>query len=111
MWFLTISLGLNTIFISPAFAQPGNYGNWHMGRWMMGNWGMGWFGGIFMLLFWVLIIAGIIFLVRWLFQNTGRGNEPGTGSVSQAMDILKVRYAKGEITRDTFESMKNEILR
>jgi hypothetical protein len=51
MWFLTISLGLSTIFISPAFAKPGNYGNWHMGRWMMGNWGMGWFGGIFMLLF------------------------------------------------------------
>lgn len=31
---------LNTILLSPAFAQPGEYRNWHMGQGMMGNWGM-----------------------------------------------------------------------
>ncbi len=108
--FLTI-WGLNSILLSPAFAQPGGYRNWHMGRWMMGDWGMGWFGMIFMLLFWVLIIVGIVFLIRWLVQNTGNRNPSGVGTGSQAMDILKERYAKGEITRDEFESMKKEILR
>lgn len=102
--------GLNNILLSPAFAQSGGYRNWHMGRWMMGDWGMGWFGMIFMLLFWALIIAGIVFLIRWLVQNTGSRSSSGVGTGSQAMEILKERFAKGEITRDEFESMKKEIL-
>ena len=103
--------GLNNILLRPAFAQSGGYRNWHMGRWMMGDWGMGWFGMIFMLLFWVLVIVGIVFLIRWLVQNTGGRSSSGVGTSSQAMDILKERYAKGEITHDEFESMKKEILR
>ncbi|MFZ7125496.1 MAG: SHOCT domain-containing protein [Desulfobacterales bacterium] len=101
----------NNILLTPAFAQSGGYRNWHMGRWMMGDWGMGWFGMIFMLLFWVLVIVGVVFLIRWLVQNTGGRSSSGVGTGSQAMDILKERYAKGEITRDEFESMKKEILR
>jgi len=103
--------GLNNILLSPAFAQSGGYRTWHMGRWMMGDWGMGWFGMIFMLLFWVLVIVGIVFLIRWLVQNTGGRGSSGVGTGSQAMEILKERYAKGEITHDEFESMKKEILR
>ena len=103
---------LNNILLSPAFAQSGGYRTGHMGGWMMGNWGMGWFGMIVMLLFWVLVIAGIVFLIRWLVQGTGGRNRSGSnaGTGSQAMDILKERYAKGEISRDEFESMKKEIL-
>ncbi len=101
---------LNTVLLSPAFAQVGGYRNGHMGRWMMGDWGMGWFGMIFMLLFWVAVIAGIVFLIRWLLQSTGGRNRSNLGKSSQAMDILKERYAKGEISKDEFESMKKEIL-
>jgi putative membrane protein len=82
-----------------------------MGQWMMGDWGMGWFGMIFMLLFWVVVIAGIVLLIRWLAQSTSSRNRSGDGTGSQAMDILKERYAKGEISQDEFESMKKEILR
>ncbi|MGD9976248.1 MAG: SHOCT domain-containing protein [Desulfatirhabdiaceae bacterium] len=103
--------GLNNLLLSPAFAQSGGYRNWHMGRWMMGDWGMGWFGMIMMLLFWVLVIAGIVVLIRWLVQNTGNRSRSSVGTDSKAMDILKERFAKGEITRDEFESMKKEILR
>jgi putative membrane protein len=103
--------GLSNIVLSPAFAQSGGYRNWHMGRWMMGDWGMGWFGMIMMLLFWVLVIAGIVVLIRWLIQSTGSKNSSNVGTASQAMEILKERFAKGEITRDEFESMKKEILR
>jgi putative membrane protein len=62
-WGLLTIWGLNKILSSPAFAQAGGYRNWHMGRWMMGDWGMGWFGMIMMLLFWVLVIAGIVVLI------------------------------------------------
>ena len=103
--------GLNNILLSPALAQSGGYRNWHMGRWMMGDWGMGWFGMILMILIWVLVIVGIVSLVRWLVQNTGNRSYPGVSTGSQAVDILKERYAKGEITHDEFESMKREILR
>lgn len=106
-----VMVGLNNILLSPAFAQYGGYRNWHMGRWMMGDWGMGWFGMIFMLFFWVLIIVGIVFLIRWLVQNTGSRSRSNVGTGSQATEILKERYAKGEITRDEFEFMKKEILR
>ena len=81
-----------------------------MGRWMMGGWGMGWFGMIFMIIFWGLIIAGLVLLIRWLIQNTSGKGQTGVRTGSNAMDILKERYARGEITRDEFESMKKDIL-
>jgi putative membrane protein len=59
----------------------------------------------------VLIIAGTIFLIRWLFQNKGDSSRSVVGPSLQAMDILKERYARGEISRDEFESMKKEVLR
>jgi putative membrane protein len=101
---------LNTVLLSHAFAQSGGYTRGHMGRWMMGDWGMGWFGMVFMLLFWVLVIAGIVILVRWLVQRGGSRDRSIVGADSQAMEILKKRYASGEISKDEFESMKKEIL-
>lgn len=63
----------------------------------------GWmFGGMwtFSLLFWVFVIVGVLLLVKWLQkQNT---NET-------ALEILKKRYARGEIDKETFERMKKEI--
>jgi putative membrane protein len=80
-----------------------------MGRWMAGDWGMGWFGMIFMFLFWGLIIVGLVFLIRWLIQATGDRGYSGVNTGSNAMDILKERYARGEINRDEFESMKKDL--
>jgi len=109
MWFLAV-LVLSNLYLSPALAQSGRYSNWHMGRWMMGGWGTGWFGMIFMLLFWGLIIVGLVFLIRWLIQSTGDRGYSGVSMGSNAMDILKERYARGEINRDEFESMKKNLL-
>ena len=108
-WSLTMLI-LSNIYLSPALAQSGRYSNWHMGRWMMGNWGMGWFGMIFMVLFWGLIIVGLVFLIRWLIQATGGRRHSGVSMSSSAMNILKERYARGEINRDEFESMKKDLL-
>jgi len=108
-WSLTIFV-LSNIYVHSALAQSGSYSNWHMGRWMMGGWGTGWFSMIFMLLFWGLIIAGLVFLIRWLIQSTGDRGYSGVSMGSNAMDILKERYARGEISRDEFESMKKNLL-
>jgi putative membrane protein len=78
---------------------------------MMGGWGMGGFGMIFMIIFWGLVITGIVFLIRWLMQSTAGRGQSGVSTGSKAMDILEERYAGGEITRDAFESMKRDILK
>ena len=56
------------------------------------------FGFLFQIVFWVLVIYGIV----WLFRRA-------KGERGNALDILKERYAKGEITREQFEAMKKDI--
>lgn len=111
-----LRIGTVTIFLlfamllpwNQALAQPRDYGGWGMGPGMMGNWGMGWFGMIFMLIFWVLVIVGLVFLIKWLIQTTSSEKAaPSTGS--RALEILKERYARGEIDKAEFESKKKDI--
>jgi putative membrane protein len=103
LFFLILLYPLNA-----AQAQYGRYGDWHMGPGMMGSWGMGWFGGIFMIVFWILILVGLVFVIRWLIQATGKkGNGAQRGS--RAMEILKERYARGEIDKTQFEALKQDL--
>jgi len=67
------------------------------------EWGMGGFGWIFMIVFWVLVISGVVYLIR-LIAGAEKGKKDET-----PLDILKKRYAKGEITREQFENMKDDI--
>jgi putative membrane protein len=68
------------------------------------GWGMG-FGWIFMVLFWALIIMGIVFLIKLVSGGSKAGKKEET-----ALDILKKRYAKGEIGREEFEEKKKDLL-
>jgi len=82
-----------------------NMMNWGSTTPFGGGWGMPFFGGgLFMLLWWVLIIVGIVVLVKWLM---GQGKwQAGTKT---ALDILKERYAKGEINKQEFEDKKKDL--
>ena len=93
-----------------AFAQWRGYGDWHMGPGMMGGWGIGWLGGIFMFLFWALVIVGLIFLIKWLIQGTKGGSASARSDSSSALEILKERYARGEIDKQEFEEKKKDLL-
>ncbi len=69
---------------------------------------MGWFGGIFMIVFWALVIVGVVLLVRWLLAASGRGASRAADEAP--LEILKKRYARGEINQEEFERMKKDLL-
>lgn len=67
--------------------------------------GLGW---IFEIVFWGLIIWLLISLLRCKGHGCcGMRGEQGKGE--DAQEILKKRYAKGEITKEQFESMKKDL--
>lgn len=77
---------------------------------MMGNGIMGQGMGIWMLLgliFWIFLIVGIVFLLIWVVRKaSGRGTE----KEESALDILKKRYAKGEISKEEYEEKRRDLL-
>ena len=75
----------------PMGGGPGGYGR-HMP--FYGAW---WF--------WIVIAILVVVVLGWLL----RGGKTDTRS-SSSLDILKERYAKGEISKEEFEEMKRDIL-
>jgi len=109
-----IVLGKRSSDCNANASFPQGYGLPMMG-WMMGGGGnpmmgyAGWggfgFGWIFMIIFWILIILGVVALVRYL-----RGTKQNSIYKDKiSLDILKERYAKGEINKKEFEDKKKDL--
>ena len=66
-------------------------------------------GLIFMLAFWGLLIIGAVWLLKSIFPGVSSSGETrGTGSMS-AREILDHRYARGEISREQYRSMVEDL--
>lgn len=86
-------------------ASTANASWWNGMGTMMGT-GFGsfmWLGAIFSILFWILIIVATVALIKWIF-GLGKNKESNT-----SLNILKERYAKGEIGKEEFEQKTKEL--
>jgi putative membrane protein len=115
-WLMRKHLGLYTLALAtaawalvPAAAvaqdRPWERGwGMHPMEWMWGA------GGLFMMLlmvvFWGLVIAGVVVAVRWLVREGGRDR---SDRPDPALQILRERYARGEIGREEFEARRRDL--
>ncbi|NOY99557.1 MAG: SHOCT domain-containing protein [Chloroflexi bacterium] len=78
---------------------------------MMTGFGMGFSGiGLFvMVLFWIGLIAGAVWLVKTLSGSQGAPSTVQTRTID-AREILNQRYARGDISREEYDHMKNDLL-
>lgn len=79
---------------------------------MMWPWGV--FMGLMWILFLGLIVLGLVYLLLRLSGETGlqeffSGNESREGNQESPRDILDRRYAEGELTREEYEKMKEDL--
>ena len=89
---------------APALAQERVW-EWHWGAHpMMFMWGA---GGVVMMLmvfvFWALVITGLILGLRWLITQ---GRRPPR---DEAWEILRQRYARGEIDKQEFDARRRDL--
>ncbi len=71
--------------------------------------GFGIMGGLFMIIFWGGVIALVILLVRVLFQGSSSQSSPNQIPKMSAHEILDRRYARGELSREEYEVMKQDL--
>jgi putative membrane protein len=66
-----------------------------------------WMFGGFMWLFWIAVIIGLALLIKWIVQQS-KAVVPKVKE--DPIDILKKRYAKGEIDKDEYEQKKRDLI-
>ena len=109
---LTQTVAALSFLPGPALAQASSdadrYYGW--GPHMMG-WGGGWpgmiFGPLFMILLLAILVAAVVSLVRWLggpWQGTYPPHQLPPSRTP--LDILKERFARGEIDKAEFEDRR-----
>lgn len=77
---------------------------------MMGGWGMGFggFGFLWMAIFWIVILAVVFWFLGSLFPRSNTA-QPPTKTNESPLDIVKQRYARGEISRAEYETLLHDL--
>jgi putative membrane protein len=82
------------------FAQERASG-WHPMWGFWGPWGVAMM--LMMFVFWGAVLMAVMVGIRWLIRQSQAGR------VDPALDILRQRYARGEINREEFETKKRDL--
>ncbi len=86
----------------PAVQERAWDWGWHPMWGLWGAWGIGIM--LMMFLFWILVLVGFVLGLRWLVSQ-GKASRPDA-----ALDILRERYARGEIGKEEFEAKKRDLV-
>ena len=90
--------------LAPALAQAqARFYEWRGEMHPMWWWGWGIGMMAMMFLFWLIFIVGLIVAIRWLL---GKSREQKPDS---ALEILRERFARGEINKEEFEARKKDL--
>ena len=87
----------------------------HFGGWgAFGNFGVwGWVGMIIQLVIWIALIAGAALLIVRLIRRSSQTPATVSGytisASTTAKDILQARYARGEISREQYQQMLDDL--
>jgi uncharacterized membrane protein len=76
---------------------------------MMGMWGWGWPMMLFTGLFWILLLVGAGFLVYALVARSQALPPRVNSALDDPLKALKMRYARGEITHEQFDQIRQDI--
>lgn len=102
-----LMIGIMVLSITAGYGYA-QMGPGYMGQGMMNSgYGMGWGWSIIMIAFWIAVIVGIIFLIRWVMLSTDKRH--GAKSEDSALDILRQRFVRGEINKEEFEEKKKDL--
>ena len=104
------------IIVAAAIIVPSTLGA--VFGWQNEGWGMGWPGmmsgfgwmwlmPIFFIVFWGLVVWGIVALVRGTRQSAN--SDSASGQAESALEILQKRYARGEINKAEYEEKKKDL--
>ena len=69
--------------------------------------GFGWFVPVFMILFWGLVVWGVMALI--LSLNRSSSSDSTSLPSDSALEVLKRRYARGEINKEEYEEKKIDL--
>lgn len=108
--FVAVGALLSGALIGPGMMGPGMM--WGYGGAQPfgsgGIWGLAMGSGMLLTLaFWAAVIAGVVLLVRWVVGSPSEGT--GAAPPEQPRDILRRRYAAGEIDQATYQRMRLEL--
>jgi putative membrane protein len=118
---LTLSVIVAAVWLAFGWGWRGNNA-WNMGNYGYGHGGWMPYGmmagggmGLVMILFWVIVVVALVSLISGIWNNQGPQRRvddatcaPATGE-PDALEILKRRYARGDIDQNEYERMKREL--
>jgi putative membrane protein len=110
-WIIILIIVLVIALLGPfmfmgGMMGPSMMGGWHMGQGMMGygyGYGFNWIAAVLQIILFVVFLGLIVFGVYYFIG--GRRLK----SSERSLDILKERYAKGEISKEDYDKMKKEL--
>lgn len=71
--------------------------------------GSDWWRWLPMLIFWLALIGGLVLVAAWALRR-GRSAGPAPDGVQRELELLKERYARGEIDKEQYEQIKHDLI-